>query len=492
MSELVFLSAYQLARMIGDRTVSAAEVLDAYLLQIVKYNNRINAICTLDEVNARKQALKADEALARGESWGILHGVPISIKDTLETAGLRTTAGYKVLREYIPQEDATVVDRLRAAGAIIMGKSNPAKLAGDFQNSNDLFGRANNPWDLNYTTGGSSGGSAAAIAAGFSPLELGSDIAGSIRQPCHFCGVYGLKPTDRRVSTAGHIPEVPGMPQAIRQMLVVGPIARSIEDLKLAFSSIAGVDPRRPDIPPVPLDTPNYRNLQDLKIAWTDGLDFYPVATSIKSAIQSVAQKLADARTKIEQWVPKFDFPAAWRVYLTLSAYLAPHIQPFSLDYVRESLALMLGEATQGDAKLRKISPVAEIGFSVSLNPNLKGYFEALTERDRLIFQMDRELEDWDVILSPVAMTTAFTHRPKGTAINIDGRSVPYIMASGAYTIPFSLTGHPVVVIPVGYTPDGLPIGMQIVGKRWQDRELLVIAQEINQVVGDFRHPRGY
>lgn len=281
------------------------------------------------------------------------------------------------------------------------------------------------------------------------------------------------------------------MPQAIRQMLVVGPIARSLEDLKLAFSSIALADPRRPDIPPVSLDTPNFKDLPNLKIAWTDELNFYPVATSIKSAIQSVAQKLEGTRTKIERWVPKFDFLAAWRVHLTLSAYLAPHTQPFNFDYVREALGLMLGEATQGDAKLRKLSPVAKIGFSVSLNPNMRGYFEALTERDRLIFQMDRELEDWDVILCPVAMTTAFTHRPKGTAIDIDGRSVPYIMASGAYTIPFSLTGHPVVVIPIGYTPDGLPIGMQIVGKRWREMELLAIAQEIDRVVGDFRAPQG-
>lgn len=221
MSDLVFTPAHQLAQMIRDRTVSAVEVLDAHLAQIAKHNSKLNTVCTLDEERARQRAKLADEALTRGENWGILHGVPITIKDAFETAGIRTTSGYKHLKNYIPQADATVVQRLRAAGAIVMGKTNMATLTGDYQSTNNLFGRVNNPWNLDYTPGGSSGGSAAAIAAGLSPLDIGSDIAGSIRQPCHFCGVFGLKPSDRRVSTAGHIPEVPGMPKCIRQMLVV-------------------------------------------------------------------------------------------------------------------------------------------------------------------------------------------------------------------------------------------------------------------------------
>ena len=492
MSDLVFTPVYQLAQMIRDRTVSAVEVLDVYLERVVKYNSQLNAICTLDEERARQRAKEADEALARGENWGILHGVPVTIKDAFETAGLLTTAGYKPLKDYVPKTDATVVARLRGAGAIIMGKTNPAKLAGNFQSKNDLFARVNNPWNLNYTPGGSSGGSAAAIAAGLSPLDIGSDIAGSIRQPSHFCGVYGLKPTDRRVSTAGHIPEVPGMSHCIRQMLVAGPIARSIEDLQLCFSLIAGADPRSPDIPPVPLDNPSHKSWQNLRIAWTDEFNPYPVAQSINSAMQAVAHKLSNAETQIEQWMPKFDFISAWQVYLTISAYISPHAQPFNFDYVRDSLTLMLGETIGGDRALRKISNVPKTGLSTALNPNMKGYFAALTQRDRFIAQMDAELEPWDAWLCPVAMTPAFKHCPTGTAIEIDGRKVPYLMASGAYTIPLAFTGHPVVVIPVGYTPDGLPIGMQIVGKRWREMELLAIASEINNIVGNYQHPPGY
>ncbi|MGL4621329.1 MAG: amidase, partial [Chroococcidiopsis sp.] len=182
MSDLVFTPAYQLAQMIRDRTVSAVEVLDAYLEQIVKCNSQLNAICTLDEERARQRAREADEALTRGENWGILHGVPVTIKDAFETAGLRTTAGYKTLKDYIPKTDATVVARLRASGAIVMGKTNMAKLTGDYQSHSDLFPQVNNPWNLECTPGGSSGGTAAAITAGLSPLDIGSDIAGSIRQ----------------------------------------------------------------------------------------------------------------------------------------------------------------------------------------------------------------------------------------------------------------------------------------------------------------------
>lgn len=492
MNNLVFQPAHKLAQLIRDRAVSAVEVLEAHLNQIANHNPKLNAICTLDEKSARQQAQQADEALARGETWGILHGVPVTIKDTLETARLRTTAGSKSLRDYIPQTDATAVARLRSAGAIIIGKTNLSKLGGDYQSSNDLFARTNNPWNLNYTPGGSSGGAAAAIAAGFSALELGSDFGGSIRQPCHFCGVFGLKPTDRRVSTAGHIPELPGMPRHLRQMLTIGPLARTVEDLQLCFSLIAGSDPRQPEIPPVGLDTPSYKSLQNLRVAWTDEFTAFPVAQTIKQKIRSVAQKLADSGVEIEQWQPKFDFVAAWKTYYAVGCYNLIYSQQFDFKSVRESMAFLFREATQGERSLRELSNVPGLTLPIFLNPTLKGYFEALTERDRYIAHMDEALKPWDILLCPVAMTPAFTHRPQGEAVEIDGQKVPYQMASGAYVVPFNLTGHPVVVLPIGSTLEGLPIGMQIVGKRWQEMELLTITQELNKVVGDFQSPAGY
>ncbi len=489
---IVFATASQLAQMIRDKEVSAVEVLEAYLEQIDKHNSKVNAIATLDTERARIKAKEADEALALGKNWGALHGVPITIKDTFETKELLTTAGYKPLRNYIPTQDATVVARLRQAGAIIIGKTNPAEMASDFQSTNDLFGRVNNPWNLNCTSGGSSGGSAAAIAAGFSALDLGSDVSGSTRQPAHFCGVFALKPTDRRLPTTGHIPEAPEMPKCIRQLMTVGSFARSIEDLELCLSLTVGADLLQPDIPPVPLDRPSEKLLPDLKIAWTDSWQEIPVASEIQKAIRSVANKLSQVGARIEYWTPsQLDLKEAFQVCNQLTAFNFVYSQPADFNIAKKTFPVMFREATQGELEFRNLSNLSQF-LPTLLNPTLKGYFETLTKRDRLITQMDEELKLWDVWLCPVAMTTAFTHRPKGAVIDIEGRKVPYFLANGAYTMLFNLTGHPVIVIPIGQTNNGLPIGMQIVGKRWQEMELLAIAKKISQITNNFEQPPGY
>ena len=486
---IVFATASQLAQMIRDKEVSAVEVLNAYLEEIDKHNGKINAIATLDAERARTKAKEADRAIAKGENWGALHGVPITLKDTFETAELLTTAGYKPLKNHIPSQDATVVMRLRQAGAIIIGKTNLAEMASDYQSTNDLFGRVNNPWNLDYTPGGSSGGSAAAIAAGFSALDLGNDASGSTRQPAHFCGVYALKPTDRRISTAGHIPEAPGMPKCIRQLMTVGSFARSIEDLQLCLSLTVGADPRQPDVPPVPLDTVEEKSLQDIRIVWSDSWEKMPVAAEIKTAINSAINKLKPICADIKHWKsPPFDLPEAFKVGDRLTALNFVYSQPIGFGDAKKALPVMFREATQGDKELRDLSNLSQFLPSL-LNPSLKQYFELLTQRDRLIAQMDKALEPWDVWLCPVAMTTAFTHRPQGAVIEIEGHKVPYFLANGGYTMLFNLTGHPVVVIPIGKSEAGLPIGMQIIGKRWQEMELLAIAKKIDKVAGNFQYP---
>ncbi|HEY9768342.1 MAG TPA: amidase [Coleofasciculaceae cyanobacterium] len=487
---IVFATASQLAQIIRDKQVSAVEVLDAYLEQIEKHNNKINAIATLDRERARTKAKEADEALAKGENWGVLHGVPITIKDTFETAGLLTTAGYKPLKNHIPTQDATVVARLSQAGAIILGKTNLAEMASDYQSTNDLFGRVNNPWNLDYTTGGSSGGSAAAIASGFSALDLGNDTSGSTRQPAHFCGVFALKPTARRISTAGHIPEAPGMSKCIRQLMTVGSFARSIEDLRLCLSLTVGADPRQPDVPPVPLDKFPQKSWQNIRIVWSDSWEKMTVASEIKTTINLAVDKLKPVCADMERWTsPPFDLEEAFQVCNQLTALNFVYSQPTNFDTASKTLPMMFREATQGEKELRNLSNLSQF-LPTLLNPTIKGYFETLTKRDRIIAQMDKAFNAWDVWLCPVAMTTAFTHRPKGAVITIEGRKVPYFLANGGYTMLFNLTGHPVVVIPIGQTENGLPIGMQIVGKRWREMELLAIADKINQLVGNFQLSR--
>ncbi|MEW6497248.1 MAG: amidase [Cyanobacteriota bacterium] len=304
MNELVFLPAHELAQGIRDRNFSAVEVLDSHLSQIVKYNSSLNAIVTLDEERARERAKEADEALARGENWGALHGVPITIKDYLATARLRTTSSYPAFANDIPTEDATVVARLRAAGAIILGKTNMPMLTQGFQTDSPLFGRTNNPWNLGYTPGGSSGGGAAAVAAGLSPLDLGGDIGGSIRIPAHMCGIFGLKPTEYRVSNAGVVGRKAGSLTSVRHLRVLGPLARSITDLQLCLSLIEGADNRDWLVQSAPMEMSGEFSLSHYRFAWTDDFGGVPVTADTRMTLEKLTRELEALGCRVERCHP--------------------------------------------------------------------------------------------------------------------------------------------------------------------------------------------
>jgi amidase len=282
------------------------------------------------------------------------------------------------------------------------------------------------------------------------------------------------------------------MPICLRQMMTVGCLARSVADLQLCFEIIAGEDPRRPDVPPVPLDTPAGKSLSDLKIAWSDEWAEVPVAAEIKSMMVASAQKLSLAGANVTSWLPaNFNLSAIFGLYGRMAAYVNRYAQPADRYNLRHSVELLWRTATQGDRQLRHFGNYSRF-IPTMLNPSLQGYFQALTERDRFVAEMDAALEPWDVWICPVAVTPAFTHRPAWSAIDIDGRSYPHAVANGIYLLPFNLSGHPAVVIPVGTTPAGLPIGIQVIGQRWREMELLSIAQEIDQVVGGFQRPPSY
>jgi len=256
LDDLTFTTATKIASRIQRGETCAREVLGSYLSQIQRHNGPLNAIVTLDESNAKHRAQAADEATARGECWGPLHGVPFTIKDSLETEGLRTTAGFAPLSDHVPKTDATVVSRIRQAGGILLGKTNLPPLSFAYQTDNPIFGRSNNPWNLERTPGGSTGGGAAAVAAGLSALEIGSDLGGSLRIPAHFCGLYTIMATNHRISRIGHIPELPGAPRGLRTAGVMGPITRSVGDLRVILRLLAGPDGCWWEVPPVPLDDP--------------------------------------------------------------------------------------------------------------------------------------------------------------------------------------------------------------------------------------------
>jgi len=489
MNELTLPTASQLANMIRQHQVSSQEVLEAHLSQIAEYNPSINAVVTLDQEHARQRSKEADEALTRGEVWGPLHGVPVTIKDVLETEGLRTTSSFRPLANYVPKQDATVVARLRQAGAIIMGKTNAPELAGDEQTNSPLFGRTNNPWNLDRTPGGSSGGSAAAIASGMSPLDIGSDIGGSVRNPAHFCGVFSLKPSDYRVPFTGHIPPPPGSKGRglLRYFLTPGPLARSVEDLRLALTIIAGPDEREWEIPPVSLAPSPERDLRELRFAWSD--DFgVPVSAEIRTGLANLASELTRFGCHVERLnPPEFDFGQAMQVYGILKeAAFTVHGTPLNLP--RFIWRIIAEQIPSSNSTTR--------GLLRGIGTNLEGYAGALSQRDGFIARMEQFLGGYDAWLCPVAALPAYPHiqarnpiEQLRATVEVDGQKIPYLLATSVYTGLFNLTGNPVVVLPLGRTKDGLPFGVQVVGKRWNDMALLSVAEQLTRLTSLFQLP---
>ena len=481
--DIVFLTTTELAQKIRSGELTSLEVVNAFLSQIYEYNPKLNAIVTVNAESAINRARKADEALSKGEIWGPLHGVPVTIKDNYATKSIRTTSAYLPLVDFVPDFDATVVARLKKAGAIILGKTNMPVLGMDYQTNNPIFGKTNNPWDLERTPGGSTGGGAAAVAAGLSPLEMGNDIGGSIRIPSHFCGIFGLKPTENIESVAGLIPGLPKRDfNSVRHSLSIGPLARSIDDLKLVFSIIAGADHKDVNVPAIPIVYPEPKPLKALRIAWTDHFHGANVSKDTMAAMNTLVERLTAKGITVEKINPPgFDFTDARKTYANLiSMELGAYIPSY----------------------IRLISYIFGSYENIVFPFSYKKYLKVLTRRDSLISKMEEFLSNYDAWLCPVAITPAYKHMiPKkwrgplpiyNEDIVVDGESIEYLTANGAYTIIFNLTGNPVVVMPIGYTQTGIPIGVQVVGSRWQDVRLLTVAEQLFNVGGNFKHPPGY
>ncbi|MHB8595961.1 MAG: amidase [Ktedonobacteraceae bacterium] len=455
--DIVFSSTTQLAAAIRTGRVSATEVLVAHLTQIDTHNPALNAIVTIDAERAYERAREGDQALARGEVWGPLHGVPFTLKDAHATAGMRTTTGFPPLADYIPGEDSTVTARLKAAGGILIGKTNVPVMLADYQTHNPIFGRTNNPWNIERTPGGSSGGAVAALAAGMIPFEIGTDLSASIRIPAHFCGLFGLKPTENRVPLTGLIPGLP-TPRPIRIMSCIGPMARTVEDLALLYSIIAGPDGRDTEVQPVPIDKVSNLSLKHLRIAFAPTFPGIPVAAEIHDAMIEIAKQLHPFCPAVEEaTLPQLDFTQELMSAGALIGMTTGAFQP---------------EANEPPTTLAQ-------------------YLEALHRRDQSILAWEQFFSEWDVLLCPPSMVTAFPHCETGSPLHLDGQEVSYWMVSAHGTV-FNYTGHPAVVLPYKLDRQGLPIGIQLVGKRWDESRLLAIAKALSAVTGTFHRPPGF
>jgi amidase len=449
-TEGVFAPAHVLAGAIRRREVSSLEVVDIYLAQIARHNPDLNAIVTLDEDGARIKGQEADAALARGEEWGPLHGLPITLEDAHSTSGMRTTwGGLPRLADYVPEEDGTVAARLKAAGAILLGKTNGPEIWPD-----SIFARTNNPWDLAHTPGGSSAGVGAALAAGLTPLDIGLDTLGSIQNPAHYCGVYGMRPTEHRVPMSAVFILDPA--RKLRVMSVAGPMARSVEDLRLALRIISGPDGLDSHVPPVPWRDIERPEMGDLRIAWSSEFPGSDTQDEIRSAVESLTRELAGEGTTVEQSTPD--------VNLILQYELG-----------EELFDLLVGTFPEEPTAFSE-----EASVTPKEHDSLEAYLAALHRRDETIRTWNEFFTGWDVLIMPAGTNTAEQHGEELT----EPQEYPYALSA--------VSGCPMVVIPAGVDNQGLPFGLQILARRWDDERLLAIAESVSELTGGFRQPPGY
>lgn len=473
MDDLTEHSASQLAALVRRRAASPVEIVEAHLRRIERLNSRLNAVVTLAP-DALERAREVEAAVMRGDSCGVLAGVPVTIKDTIEVGGLRTTFGSRVHADYVPRADAPAVARLRAAGVIVLGKTNVSEFALDYTSDNPVFGRTNNPHDLERTPGGSSGGCAAAVAAGLAAGGLGSDLGGSLRIPAHFCGVAGFKPTAGRVPGAGHLPPVAG-PFALGASL--GPLARRVEDLSLFFDVLNGDAANGDSGVPGAHDADvndeadalreHVNGLRGRHAAWYSDDGVVPVTRETREAIESATAALKDAGLHVVEERPP-EVERATEMWLSL----------FSHATQRMIVAAYAGHEGDAGTAARLIIERA----STAKPPPLDAYLGAWAERDYARARLLEWMETTPLIVAPVGATAAFRH-DAGRSLSVGDRSIGVFRAFG-YAQAFNVFDLPCVCVPAGRTPEGLPVGVQIAGRPFREREVLAAARIVEEAFG--------
>lgn len=462
MDDFEFSSAAGMAKAIRARKVSSEEVVGACLRRIERVNPRLNAVVQLVAAEALAEARRADADLARGKVRGPLHGVPVTVKDAFETAGVVAAGGTLGRSSFVPARDATAVARLRSAGAILLGKTNVPELCLAYESDNLVYGRTNNPYDLSRTPGGSSGGEAAIIAAGGSPLGLGSDTAGSIRLPAHFCGIAGIKPTTGLVPATGHFPAPVWM---MEQFSAVGPMARYAEDLALALPVIAGADWRDPAaVPAYPGDLPPV-DPGSLRAAFYTGNGIAPPTPETARAVKSAAQALSEAGLSVEEDCPEAAVQSHDLIQDLLGADGGAGL----------NTALLLAGTAEIHPLTRRLMD--------SMRPRAlsTAEFGGLMVRWRFFRSaMISFMEKYDVIVCPACACPAMPH---------GSTSGDEYKPAFSYAVTYNLTGWPCAVVRGGTSPGGLPVGVQVVARPWREDVVLAVARIIEDTLGGFQPP---
>jgi len=476
-----FSSATAMLRALRAKQVSAVELLELHLDRIERLNGPLNAIVIKDYDRAREAAKAADTARARGED-GKLLGLPLTIKDAIDVKGLPTTCGVVERAQTYPEHDARLVASVRAAGAVIMGKTNVPPNAADWQSDNPLFGRTGNPWNLDRVPGGSSGGAAAAVGAGLTPLEYGSDIGGSIRFPAAWCGVYGHRPSSTAIPDSGHFPGSP-LPNPTLQLNTLGPIARTAEDLALGVDVVAGPDIGEEVAWRLELPAPRHARLSDYRVAIYPGADWRPVSSEITAAIEKLAATLRKAGAHVAEAQPDGfgDGKDHHEVFVSiLTTISGSRMSPDE----RKARAEALRASPDPFGELRARHLDARAAEYMALHDRREEY----RARWRAFFR------DWDIMLAPVVIVPAPEHStmpPDARVADIDGRTVSLRLLT-AYSGLSIMSGVPATAFPIGMSKDGLPISIQAIGPYLEDYTPIRFAGLVGSEIGGYQRPPGY
>ncbi|HVX78569.1 MAG TPA: amidase [Bradyrhizobium sp.] len=482
MADLAFASASELLHLLNERKLTSRELLEFYLNRIETYNGQVNAVVYLDLEGARQRADLADKARAGGQNWGVLHGLPMTVKDVNNVAGWPTTYGDPADADWRPERNAALIDRLIGAGAIIFGKTNIPLHSADFQSFNAIYGSTRNPWDLARSPGGSSGGSAAALAAGFTPVELGTDIAGSIRFPAHFCGVFGHKPTHGILSDQGNLRRGAWLKS---DLSTAGPLARSAADLELLLDVLAGPDGPAAKAWQLELPAPRATALGDFRIGLIEDSSIAPIDSAYRSAIGNFVDQLEQAGASVSRRAqPSLDHAEAHDAYIKLlrgtgAGRMSPAEFAAALD-----IAAALSDADNSyRAQLRRAQTQTH-----------RSYIAAEEIRARLNLEWARFFESYDVLLCPVTLSAAYpvdeTTIREDRKILVSGQPVDYndqLFWAGYSTMP----SLPVTTIPIGLLPSGLPVGINVIGPYLEDRTTLAFAKAVS-TLAKFIPPPGF
>ena len=455
--EIYYADAAELAERIHSKSLSPVEVVQAHLDRIEAVNPKVNAIVTLVP-GAMERARAAEAAILRGETWGPLHGVPFTVKDCVDTEGVRTTRGSKLFSDYVPSADATVVKRLKDAGGIFIAKTNMPEFALWWETDNLVFGRTENPWMPGRTPGGSSGGEAGAIAAGLSPLGIGSDVGGSIREPANYCGIVGLKATHGRIPLTGHWPE------ALLRFMHVGPLGRSVRDVAMGLSLMAGpdgIDHYALPVPPPVIPEMN-APLTGLRVGWCNEGPFAPVDEQVQGTVSNAATALAELGCSVAP--------------VSLAAWDEWTGQAISAALFTAEGGHYLGPIISG--REDQLAPSMQRRLKLPV-PTLQEYLDAEANCELLRQDMALFFTEYDLLLCPTGPVPAHPH--DSIQLEIQGQKVPARNALRC-TIPFDLTGSPAMSVPFGWSSDGLPIGVQLVGRHFDETTLLKVGAALESL----------